>query len=166
MTFPHLSGPAPACRRLPCLRNPPFPIIFIATCKLQVQDTKLARSAPSDFRSGCPIASSLDLVGDRWTLVILRDLANGKSKFREFLDSPERIATNILTARLSQMEQDGLVKAELYEQRPRRYAYKLTPKGAALIPVLQAISRWGCGELPNRWTPPERFMKLKPKDLA
>jgi DNA-binding HxlR family transcriptional regulator len=105
-------------------------------------------------------------MGDRWTLVILRDLANGKTKFQEFLDSPERIATNILTARLSQMEQDGLVKAELYEQRPRRYAYKLTPKGAALIPVLQAISRWGCGELPNRWTPPERFMKLKPKDLA
>ena len=99
-------------------------------------------------------------------MVILRDLANGKTKFQEFLGSPERIATNILAARLSQMELDGLVVSELYEKRPKRYAYRLTPKGAGLIPVLQSISRWGCGELPNRWTPPERFMKLKPKDLA
>lgn len=127
---------------------------------------KLTRSQRAEFRSGCPIASTLDLVGDRWTLVVLRDLVNGKSKFQEFLDSPERIATNILTARLAQMELDGLVKAELYEQRPKRYAYHLTPKGAGLVSVLQAISRWGCGELPNRWTPPDRFMKLKPRDLA
>jgi DNA-binding HxlR family transcriptional regulator len=119
-----------------------------------------------DFRSGCPIASTLDLVGDRWTLVILRDLANGKSKFAEFLASPERIASNILAARLQQMEADGLVSSELYERRPKRYAYSLTRKGAALMPVLQAICRFGCGELPDRWTPPERFMKLRPKDLA
>jgi DNA-binding HxlR family transcriptional regulator len=119
-----------------------------------------------DFRSGCPIASSLDLVGDRWTLVILRDLANGKSKFAEFLAGPERIASNILTARLAQMEADGLIESELYEQRPKRYAYSLTKKGAALMPVLQAVCRFGCSELPNRWTPPERFMRLRPKDLA
>jgi DNA-binding HxlR family transcriptional regulator len=97
--------------------------------------------------------------------VILRDLANGKSKFAEFLDSPERIASNILTARLAQMEADDLIISELYERRPRRYAYRLAPKGAALMPVLQAICRFGCGELPDRWTPPERFMKLRPKDL-
>jgi DNA-binding HxlR family transcriptional regulator len=130
------------------------------------RENKLARSHHPDFRSGCPIASSLDLIGDRWTLVILRDLANGKTRFREFLESPERIASNILTARLAQMEADGLISAKLYEQRPKRYAYRLTPKGAALMPVLQAISRWGCGELPDRWTPPERFMKLRPRDLA
>jgi DNA-binding HxlR family transcriptional regulator len=98
--------------------------------------------------------------------VILRDLAIGMSRFAEFLDSPERIASNILTARLQQMEADGLIASDLYERRPKRYAYRLTPKGAALMPVLQAISRYGCGELPNRWTPPERFMRLKPKDLA
>jgi DNA-binding HxlR family transcriptional regulator len=126
----------------------------------------LSRSHDPEFRSGCPIASTLDLVGDKWTLVLLRDLANGKTRFQEFLESPEHIASNILTARLSQMEAYGLVSAKLYEQRPKRYAYTLTPKGAALVPVLQAISRWGCGELPNRWTPPDRFMKLKPGDLA
>lgn len=121
---------------------------------------------PQDFRSGCPIASTLDIVGDRWTLVLLRDLANGKSRFSDFLDSPERIASNILTARLAQMEAHGLVTAELYQRKPKRYAYRLTTRGAALIPVLQAICRFGCAELPDRWTPPDRFMKLKPSDVA
>jgi DNA-binding HxlR family transcriptional regulator len=119
-----------------------------------------------EFRSGCPIASSLQIVGDRWTLVILRDLANGKARFAQFLESPERIATNILTARLTQMEADGLVTAELYSRRPKRYAYTLTKKGAALMPVVQALCRWGETHLPDRWKAPEKFMKLKPGDLA
>ncbi len=119
-----------------------------------------------DFRTGCPIASSLEQIGDRWTLVILRDLANGKSRFAEFLDSPEHIATNILTARLAQMEADGLIAAHLYQRKPKRYAYTLTRKGAALMPVLQALARWGQANLPERWTAPARFMKLKPEDLV
>ncbi len=53
-----------------------------------------------DPRSGCPIATTLDMIGDRWTLVILRDMINGKSRFSEFLDSPERITTSVLAARL------------------------------------------------------------------
>jgi DNA-binding HxlR family transcriptional regulator len=121
--------------------------------------------ADPDFRSGCPIASSLEQIGDRWTLVILRDLANGKARFAQFLDSPERIASNILAARLAQMEADGLVASELYQRRPKRYAYRLTRKGAELMPVLQAIARWGQANLADRWTAPARFMKLKPQDL-
>lgn len=119
-----------------------------------------------EFRSGCPIASSLELIGDRWTLVLLRDLANGKARFAQFLESPEQIATNILTARLAQMKADGLVATHLYQRRPKRFAYKLTPKGAALMPVLQALCVWGQAQLPSRWTPPARFMKLRPGDLA
>jgi DNA-binding HxlR family transcriptional regulator len=119
-----------------------------------------------EFRSGCPIASTLDLVGDRWTLVILRDLANGKTRFHEFLDSPERIASNILAARLEQMEENGLIVGELYQQKPKRYAYRLTPHGAGLITVVQEICRWAGACLPNRWTPPDKFMRLKPKDLV
>lgn len=118
-----------------------------------------------DFRSGCPIASALELIGDRWTLVILRDLANGKSRFTDFLEGPERIATNILTTRLAQMETDGLVAAHLYQRRPKRYAYTLTRAGAELMPVLQALAHWGQANLPDRWTAPPRFMKLKPQDL-
>ena len=63
-----------------------------------------------DSRSGCPVATTLDIVGDRWTLVILRDMLNGKRRFSQFLDSPERITTNVLTDRLSLMERAGLVQ--------------------------------------------------------
>ena len=93
-------------------------------------------------RSGCPIATTLDILGDRWTLVILRDMVTGKSRFSEFLDSPERITTNVLTDRLAQMEQAGLVTKVPYQQRPKRYRYELTEMGRGLHPVLQEISRW------------------------
>lgn len=119
-----------------------------------------------EFRSGCPIASTLDLVGDRWSLVILRDLVNGKTRFAQFLDSPEKIATNTLTARLAQLEADGLVVSKLYQKRPKRFEYQLTAKGAALMPVLQAICSFGSARLPDRWVAPDKFMKLKPSDLA
>lgn len=116
------------------------------------------------FRSGCPIASALDLVGDRWTMVIIRDLANGKTRFGQFLDSPERIATNILRARLISMEAHGLIEARVYQARPRRLEYRLTRKGADLIPVLQAFCRWAAAHLPGRWTPPAAFMALRAED--
>lgn len=119
-----------------------------------------------DFRSGCPIASSLELIGDRWTLVILRDLVNGKSRFAEFLDSPEKIASNILTARLAQMEENGLVASRLYQSRPKRYGYTLTKKGAALLPVLQGLCRWGQAHLPERWRAPDAFMRKTPADIT
>lgn len=109
-------------------------------------------------RSGCPIATTLDIVGDRWTLVILRDLLTGKSRFSQFLASPEKITTNILTSRLASMESIGLVSKGAYQQNPPRYAYSLTPKGEALLPVLQAMCRWANAHIPGTWTPPESFM--------
>jgi DNA-binding HxlR family transcriptional regulator len=118
-----------------------------------------------NFRSGCPIASTLDLVGDRWTLVLMRDLMNGKRRYKEFLAGPEKIASNILTARLTAMVEAGLIESHLYEQRPKRYEYKLTAKGADLLPVLQAMCRWGEAHLPKRWNAPATFMKKKPVDL-
>jgi DNA-binding HxlR family transcriptional regulator len=109
-------------------------------------------------RSGCPIASSLDQLGDRWSLVIIRDLLTGKKRFGEFLDSPERIATNILTERLGALERQGFVKKRRYEKRPERFEYILTPKGIGLLPVLQELCRWANGYLPGTWRPPESFM--------
>ena len=109
-------------------------------------------------RSGCPIATTLDLVGDRWTLVILRDMLTGKSKFSEFLASPERIATNVLTDRLELMVKIGLVKKEIYQKRPLRHEFRATLKGEALLPVLQEICRWGNRFMPETWVPPESFM--------
>ncbi|MBL8551028.1 MAG: helix-turn-helix transcriptional regulator [Hyphomonadaceae bacterium] len=108
----------------------------------------------------------MEIVGDRWTLVILRDLANGKRRYKDFLDSPERIASNILIARLAAMERDGLIGAKPYQLRPKRFEYRLTKKGAALLPVLQAICRWGEANLAKRWKAPAAFMDKRPEDLA
>ena len=112
-------------------------------------------------RSGCPIATTLDIVGDRWTLVLLRDLLTGKSRFSQFLGSPERITTNILADRLATMESAGLVTKAAYQQHPRRFEYALTRKGEALLPVLQAMCRWANVHLPGTWRPPKSFMSRR-----
>jgi len=101
---------------------------------------------------------TLDIVGDRWTLVILRDLLLGKRRFSQFLDSPERIATNVLSDRLALMEREGLVAKSLYQERPKRYEYRLSEKGEALLPVLQAMSRWANRFVPGSWTEPPEFL--------
>jgi len=111
-----------------------------------------------DTRSGCPIANTLDIVGDRWTLVILRDLLMGKTRFSQFLTSPEKITTNILTARLAMMDRVGLVTKTPYQLRPKRYEYTLTRKGLALLPLMQEMCRWANEFIPNTWVPPSSFM--------
>lgn len=113
-------------------------------------------------RSGCPIATTLDLAGDRWTLVIVRDLVLGKARFGDFLTSPERITTSVLTDRLAQMEAAGLVERVAYQQRPPRFEYRLTAMGRGLLPALQEICRWANRFVPGTWTPPASFMEAKP----
>ena len=110
-------------------------------------------------RSPCPIASSLDLLGDKWTLVLVRDLVTGKRRYGEFLDSPEGIATNIISSRLKRMEDAGLIAKRPYQRNPLRHEYTLTPRGDDLLEVLQSICRWGNRHFPGSWIPPESFMK-------
>jgi len=110
-------------------------------------------------RSPCPIAVTLDLVGDKWSLVIVRDMLVGKRRYGEFLASPEGIPTNILADRLKRLEACGLVSKRPYQDHPPRHEYDLTPSGVALLPVLQAISRWGNSNIPGTWKPPKKFMK-------
>lgn len=110
------------------------------------------------FRSPCPIATTLDLIGDRWTLIILRDLLTGKTRYSEFLSSPEKITTNILADRLERMESAGLIAKAPYQQRPVRYAYELTEMGRGLHPMLREICRWANRFVPGTWTPPPSFM--------
>ena len=105
-----------------------------------------------DSRSGCPVATTLDIVGDRWTLVVLRDMLNGKRRFSQFLDSPERITTNVLTDRLSLMERAGLVQKAAYQLHPKRFEYTLTRKGEAFLPLLQEMRRWANRFVPGTWT--------------
>lgn len=94
-------------------------------------------------RSDCPIAGALDLLGDRWTLLLIRDLFAGKERYGEFQASPEGVPTNILADRLARLEQAGVVTSAPYQQNPPRYAYRLTSKGEGLRPVLAALAGWG-----------------------
>ena len=116
------------------------------------------------FRSQCPVASALDLLGDRWTLLVLRMLFAGRRRYAELLKMPENIATNILAQRLRHLEKEGLIAATAYQSNPPRYEYHLTEKGADLVPVIQALARWGIKHIPQRWTPPAAFMAAKPSD--
>ena len=104
------------------------------------------------FRSVCPIASTLDLVGDKWSLLIVRDLLRGKTTYSELASSPEKIPTNILADRLKRMEGAGLIVSSAYQERPLRYAYNLTPKGKALGEVLRGLVRWGKAHIPETKT--------------
>lgn len=117
------------------------------------------KSDKSFQRSGCPIASGLDIFGDKWTLVILRDLICGKETYSELADSPEKIPTNRLAERLKMLDAEGILEKELYQSRPKRYKYVLTQKGKDLLPVLQEISRWGNKHIENTWVPPGWFME-------
>ncbi len=101
-------------------------------------------AAPAALRSPCPIAGALDVLGDRWTLLVVRDLLfYDKHRFAEFLASPEGIATNILAERLERLERGGLVERRQYQAHPPRVEYRLTPRGRALSPVLRELIRWG-----------------------
>jgi DNA-binding HxlR family transcriptional regulator len=103
-------------------------------------------------RSACAIANSLDIVGDKWTLLVVRDLLHGKSTYGELASSPEGIPTNILADRLKRLEGAGIIVSTPYQQRPIRYTYKLTPKGSALGEVLLAFVRWGKQHIPGTVT--------------
>ncbi|HEY3757608.1 MAG TPA: helix-turn-helix domain-containing protein [Opitutaceae bacterium] len=108
-----------------------------------------SRVAPTVHRSTCPIASSLDVVGDRWSLVVIRDLFRGLKYYREFQSGPEGIPTNILADRLRRLERDGIIQREPYQTNPVRFAYSLTRKGADLKPVLGALGYWAMNHLPE-----------------
>jgi DNA-binding HxlR family transcriptional regulator len=97
----------------------------------------------SGRRSPCPVACSLDLMGDRWTLLVVRDLMMGAERFKEFTASPEGIPTNILSDRLGRLLESGVVVQVTAADGSRHPAYRLTEKGRELIPILGAMRDWG-----------------------
>ena len=104
----------------------------------------MARKASRKHRSGCPVGISLDLLGDRWSLLIVRDLmVRGYHTFREFLNSGEGIATNILANRLQKLEAGGILYREADKDDGRSTHYRLTEKGIALAPLLLELLIWG-----------------------
>jgi DNA-binding HxlR family transcriptional regulator len=100
--------------------------------------------ARSPLRSPCPIAGALDILGDRWTLLVMRDaLFYGKRRYADFLASPEGIASNILAERLARLERAGLIERRRYEERPPREEYHPTARGRDIEPVLRELITWG-----------------------
>lgn len=94
-------------------------------------------------RSDCPISYALDLFGDKWSLLVIRDLVFSHKKFyKEFLQSKEKIATNILSDRLKKLESVGIIESKVYEKLKTQKEYSLTNKGKDLIPVLIEIILW------------------------
>jgi DNA-binding HxlR family transcriptional regulator len=108
-------------------------------------------SAPYDMR--CPIARTLDIIGERWTILILRDLVvSGARKFQDFEHSLVGISPNTLSARLKRLEDAGIVERRFYEQHPPRAEYLLTDKGNDLRPVIRALRDWGKHHTKRRTT--------------
>lgn len=101
-------------------------------------------ASESDFGDDtlCPIAHSTGLVGDRWSILIVRELLMGQGRFQD-LQAQTGATSQMLAARLKRLEADGLVERHAYSQRPLRHEYRLTPKGRGLMPVILALRTWG-----------------------
>ena len=105
-------------------------------------------------RSRCPVSCTLDVLGDRWSLLVVRDLIRGKRRYAEFLESREGIPTNILADRLKRLRARGIVRARRYSAHPPRVEYVLTARGEDLRPIVRALAEWGGRHAGGRMPPP------------
>ncbi|HEX8966425.1 MAG TPA: helix-turn-helix domain-containing protein, partial [Chloroflexota bacterium] len=123
------------------------------SCRMQVsmvgRDPTPPLSPRHAARSTCPVARTLDVLGDRWTLLVIRDLLAGKTRYGDFLTSAEKIPTNVLADRLRRLEREGLVEHQAYSQHPYRVEYHLTAEGRRLGAVVDAIATWGLDHFPG-----------------
>lgn len=101
-------------------------------------------------RSTCPVSTSLDILGDKWTLLILRDMVfAGKSAYGQFLQSAEKMATNILADRLAMLEAQGLLTKAVAADKKSKFTYRLTEKGVDTIPIIVEFVLWGAKHCPT-----------------
>lgn len=104
--------------------------------------------AEHEFRSRCSIARSLEILGDKWTLLIVRDLMwHGRHTFQALQTGEERMPTNQLSQRLKRLMEWGLVEREAYQDKPVRYRYRVTGAGKELEPILLQLMSWGHAHL-------------------
>ncbi|ACU59560.1 winged helix-turn-helix transcriptional regulator [Chitinophaga pinensis] len=95
-------------------------------------------------RSGCPISFTLDFLGDKWTLLILRDMVvGGKSSYGDFLSSNEKIATNVLADKLNKLEEYGFVTKKVSAEKKNKFLFTLTKKAIDLVPIIMEMTIWG-----------------------
>jgi DNA-binding HxlR family transcriptional regulator len=107
---------------------------------------------PKEYGQSCPVARSLEFLGERWTLLIVRDLLMGPRKFQDFSASLRGVAPGVLSHRLKVLEQHGIVSRRLYSEHPPRAEYALTDQGLELRPVVRALGIWGARHLGASWT--------------
>lgn len=118
-------------------------------------------------RSHCPVNYALEVFGDKWTLLIIRDLALfNKRTYGELRKSREKIATNILAARLRSMEQEGIIAKEISPEDNKVYLYRLTTKGLDLLPALFEIALWSTKYDPETAAPPGIIERIKEEPAA
>ena len=98
---------------------------------------------PKRYKQSCPVAKTLEVIGDRWTLLVVRDFLSGAKRFQDLLATLPGIAPNILSARLKLMEEHGLIARRFYSDHPPRAEYALTDKGRELGMVVGALAAWG-----------------------
>lgn len=101
----------------------------------------MAKTKP--YNQACPIARTLDIIGDRWTLLIIRDLFVGVTRFNQFLESSQGLPPKVLSTRLKKLLEAGLIERHVYSEHPLRAEYQLTNLGRTLFPVVKAIGQWG-----------------------
>ncbi len=94
-------------------------------------------------RSDCPVACSLDIMGDKWTLLIIRDLYLGKTRFKDFVDSSEKIPTNILSERLERLLTHRVIEKTPLSESSKRKSYQLTERGEELVKIMKSVAYWG-----------------------
>lgn len=118
-------------------------VIINNNCILQVIVIKIVWKMPIEFRCNCPFTSALDIVGDKWILVIIKQmLIEGKETFKDFTESDEAIATNILSAKLKFLEEVGLIIKTKKPDNKKTNLYLLTEKGLSLTPILVELATW------------------------
>ena len=118
-----------------------------------MEDAKVRTKLPA-----CPVETTLSLIGDKWKVLILRDLMPGTKRFGELKKSVGNVSQKVLTAQLRAMEESGLVHREVYAEVPPKVEYSLTETGRSLMPVLVAMRDWGADYLRRKNTEPCCFM--------
>jgi DNA-binding HxlR family transcriptional regulator len=109
----------------------------------------------------CPIAEAAKLLGDKWTLILLRDLARGACRFKTLVESGEGISPSILTGRLRELEVKGIISRKSYAEIPPRVEYALTEKGRDVLPVIEALRVYG-----SRWCTSHSEKSTRPEGLS
>ena len=104
-------------------------------------------------RSNCPLTSALDIIGDKWSLIIIRDIFLGKKKFTEFIKSSEKIATNILATRLELLTANGLIKVTKLPNDRKTKLYYLTNRGIDMYPIIYEMVQWSGRNLNKKFSP-------------